>query len=199
MIYKFTVLGHPISKSNFKPRSRGAYFGDHWKKLCAYNDSIRKQVAEQMKSNGWEKFDGSFPIQMLIVIYKKRNAGDTQNYDKTILDALGKRKEMPGILYDDDKIVKLIATFEGGIDKENPRIDILAAPLEKFDILQVGTLAYSTSKSVNIFKEIKKTEKAISWQCPKCNGLLIEKKGYIGKTSVNVLTCNKCDYAEGLK
>jgi len=194
MHYKFVINGHPISKSNFKPKGGG--FSDASKKrsaeLAEYERIIGNQVSEQMASNNWGKLCGH--IQMMIVLYKKWDRGDVPNYPKSICDALN------GILYEDDKQIKILGLYEAGIDAINPRVELLASPIEPMPFVCVGSLAYYLDKDIEkhlmggkVAKVVPQKKKQI---CSKCKEVLFEEN--IGK-GWTILTCkNGHHYSRGI-
>lgn len=173
MVYKFTIPGHPISKSNFRPRGRGGSRESkaREKQLFEYEDKIWDVVGQEMEKNGWKILEG--PVQVLIVTFRENQQSDVSNIGKSVFDALEE------VLYNNDKQVRLAAIFDGGLDKESPRIEILAAPLGKLEILQVGDLAYSVPKTVdNSLKMKRVAKKSLEFSkevCPTC-GLPQERK-----------------------
>jgi hypothetical protein len=140
-----------------------------------------------MKKNGWSILDGS--VQVLLVSFKKANLGDCSNIGKSAFDAL------QGVLYENDRQVRLAAMFDGGVDKENPRLEILAAPLEKISYLQVGELAYAVPKSVDGSLKEKKVKKSLCTPdvCPKC-GLPQERKSLTLSGNRRVIKVCKNDH-----
>jgi len=172
VVYSFTVLGHPITKSNFKPKGGGGSKESRAQRdrLYSYEENIANSVSCQMAENKWEMLSGN--LQMMIVLYKEEDRGDVQNYPKSICDAL------EGVLYKNDSCIKIFGGFTGGIDKDNPRVIIKISPIEKMEYFVVGTLAYQISdelkylldkkKVVNIKKEMK--------YCRECGAVLFKKK-----------------------
>jgi len=187
-VYRFTVPGHPISKSNFHPRGGGHSPESvaRQRQLFEYEDVVGSYVGEQMKENGWSVLEGA--VQVLIVSFKKADRGDCSNLGKSVFDAL------QGILYDDDKQVRLAAIFDGGVDKENPRLEILASSLEKMEILRAGDLAYVIPKSVDSSLKAKKNSPTIIQAiCPDC-GLPQERKSVVLAGTRRVLKVCKNDH-----
>jgi len=172
MVYKFRVDGHPISKSNFKPKGSGGSAASRKRDadLKAYEALIEWEVKKQMEENGWEPLEGH--IQVFIILHKKWDKGDTQNYQKSICDGLEKA------LYANDSCIKLITTFDGGVDRENPHIEVLARPMEKFEYIQAGSLVYNIPKDGNKHLKIKKIPKKNKAKdvCPDCGAGFVETR-----------------------
>ena len=171
MVYKFVIPGHPISKSNFKPKGSGGSAEARKRNadLKVYEATIEWEVKKQMRENGWEPLEGH--IQVFIVLHKKWDKGDTQNYQKSICDGLEKA------LYVNDSCIKLISTLDGGVNKDNPHILIMARPMEKFDYIQCGSLVYNVPKDGNKhlnIKEIKK--KKVKDLCSICGEEIVEER-----------------------
>ena len=186
MVYSFIVNGYPVTKSNFKPKTKAGY-SLYGKKYKEYEKLIQNTVIAEMVKNDWKIL--SCNVQMLIFVYKGRNAGDLPNYQKSICDSLNK------IVYEDDKQIKLFCLYEGGVDKQNPRIEILISPLDKYEYIQCGNLVKYLPKNIKSVskKEEKKTDSGkVKNVCPDCWGPLTSKKGHIGKHVVDLLICKKC-------
>jgi len=177
MVYNFTIPGHPITKSNFKPKG-GGFSADSkakWDELKEYDFNLGNEVSAQMASNSWGMLDGN--IQMMIVVYKIADRGDVQNYSKSICDAL------EGVLYKNDSCIKILGAFTGGIDKENPRVVIKTSPIEVMDYFEVGTLAYPLNDEMKyltggVQKKIKEETvlKSNVKLCNECGLPLFKKK-----------------------
>ena len=127
-MYKITIPGRPISKSNFKLCNiQGQAWmpkkGKH-SKYIAYENMIAGYINKEYNDL---KIDGDIII-VLKLFFPNKRMGDLHNYPKSICDGI----EKSGII-SNDKQLKPVLLFDF-VDKENPRVEIELYPKNKYDI-----------------------------------------------------------------
>jgi len=122
---EITLFGTPRTKKNsqrFITLKDGRRFLLQSKLYLEYEKDCLKQITGDMQ----KKID--YPIELELTIYKQdKRLSDLVGYAQSIQDILVKGK----VLKDDNyKIIKSVKTIFGGIDKENPRVEIKLKELE---------------------------------------------------------------------
>ena len=197
-IIKITVLGTPISKSNFKLSSvNGRYIlpnnsGTYHDRYGIYEQQMRKQYPNLVLNTS--------VTAILNVFYKyEKKHPDTINITKSIFDGI----EKSGIIVNDAQITKIYV--EEFYDKENPRFELMLLENHLFDVdvsikrKEVPSEKIIYKKSINSqkssfdFKQKSKTknENSETKICYVCQNKILNND-YVKISNTNSLLCKTC-------
>ncbi|BAK80775.1 RusA family crossover junction endodeoxyribonuclease [Candidatus Arthromitus sp. SFB-rat-Yit] len=196
-IVSITVLGTPISKSNFKLNSKyGRYIlpnntGNYYDRYGIYEEHIAYEIKKKYPNL---IFNTSLTA-ILKVFYKyEKKHPDTNNITKSICDGI----EKSGIILNDSQITKLF--IEEFYDRENPRFELILFENHIFDIdisikkrsIPLNKVIYTKSKSKRISQErsdIQSNNNDLI--CHVCENI-IKTNDFVKISNSNLILCKKC-------
>ena len=82
---------------------------------------------EAIKAQGWKKTEGVKVVVEVLTMWQDNRRRDTNNLSKSLADML----EHAGV-YDDDSHA-LVRFIDYGVDKDNPRVEMIVRPFTKKD------------------------------------------------------------------
>lgn len=199
-IVKITVLGTPISKSNFRLNSKyGRYIlpnntGKYYDRYGVYEEHIAYEIKRQYPNL---TFNTSLTA-ILKVFYKyEKKHPDTNNITKSICDGI----EKSGIILNDSQITKLF--IEEFYDRENPRFELILFENHLYEMdlsikrreVPLEKITYTKSKTRVNNKQIKeevihKTDNN-TLICYGCENT-IKDNDFIKISNSNLVLCKKC-------
>lgn len=196
-IVKITVLGTPISKSNFKLNSKyGRYIlpnntGNYYDRYGIYEEHIAYEIKKQYPNL---TFNTSLTA-ILKVFYKyEKKHPDTNNITKSICDGI----EKSGIILNDSQITKLF--IEEFYDRENPRFELTLFENHLYDIditikkreIPLNKVLYTRSKSKRVPLEKDNVsldkDKIICYVCEN----IVKNNDFVKVSNSNLILCKKC-------
>lgn len=130
-MYRFVVLGRPVTKSNFKLLSKNGRAivprTGKYAKYALYEDDVKQAV--------WDTFGYPPPviiercIAVLTFVYPNNVHPDLTNAPKSLCDGL----EKSGLIVNDKQIGPEVVLRER-IDKEQPRAEIELYPVSQYEL-----------------------------------------------------------------
>lgn len=199
-ILKITVLGTPISKSNFKLNSKnGRYIlpynsGKYHDRYGVYEEYISYEIKRQYPNI---TFNTSLTA-ILNVFYKyEKKHPDTNNITKSILDGV----EKSGLILNDAQVTRIF--IEEFYDRENPRFELTLFENHLFDIdmkirkreTPLDKVIYTKSNSKS--NSTKNNEKILSEDnknmltCYICENI-IKDNSFVRISNSDLILCKKC-------
>lgn len=196
---KITVLGTPISKSNFKLNSKyGRYIlpynsGKYHDRYGVYEEFISYEVRRQHPN----LILNSSLTAILKVFYKyEKRHPDTNNITKSIFDGI----EKSGLILNDAQITKLF--IEEFYDKENPRFELTLFENHLYDINVSITKRENPIEKITYSEAINRKSKSSPFEnkskskkegliCYVCEKLIKDSDFIKVSNSSNVL-CRNC-------
>lgn len=201
-IIKITVLGTPISKSNFKLSSvNGRYIlpnnsGTYHDRYGVYEQHISYEVKRQYPN----LVLNTSVTAILNVFYKyEKKHPDTINITKSIFDGI----EKSGIIVNDAQITKIYV--EEFYDRENPRFELMLLENHLYDVdisvrkkeIPSEKIIYKQSinsqKYSSKFKQKTKikNENSETKMCYICHNKILNND-YVKISNTNSLLCKTC-------
>lgn len=199
-ILKITVLGTPISKSNFKLNSKnGRYIlpynsGKYHDRYGVYEEYISYEIKRQYPNI---TFNTSLTA-ILNVFYKyEKKHPDTNNITKSILDGV----EKSGLILNDAQVTRIF--IEEFYDRKNPRFELTLFENHLFDIdmkirkreTPLDKVIYTKSNSKS--NSTKNNEKILSEDnknmltCYICENI-IKDNSFVRISNSDLILCKKC-------
>lgn len=123
--YELTIPMRPVAKA--RPRSTIRYDKSGRPYIQTFTPTNTKEAEAVIALHWLEKYGQTWiedELEVSVLFYMpNKQRGDLDNYIKTVSDALN------NVAYKDDKqIIKLYSQFMG-IDKDNPRIELILTAL----------------------------------------------------------------------
>lgn len=199
-IVKITVLGTPISKSNFKLNSKnGRYIlpynsGKYYDRYGVYEEYISYEIKRQCPNI---TFNTSLTA-ILNVFYKyEKKHPDTNNITKSILDGV----EKSGLILNDAQVTRIF--IEEFYDRGNPRFELTLfenhlydldinikkreTPLDKVIYTKSNSRSKSTKNNENTPSKENK-DKLICYVCEN----IIKDNNFVHVSNSDLILCKKC-------
>lgn len=96
-------------------------------KAKAWFEAAEELTRKAIENQGWKKTEGQKVVVNVLTMWGDNRRRDTNNLSKSLADML----EHAGV-YDDDRYA-LMRYIDFGVDKENPRVEMVIRPFTNKD------------------------------------------------------------------